>query len=290
MKSNLIKVFNDSTEIIEKRITNSETISNQESARLLNYEQHYLVRIFQRYSGMTIQEYIKKRKMSHALLDLIRTNNNISDIAEKFLYSADGFTKAFKDIFGITPEMVRKMKKDSSNSTDIFDRFTNRIIVPDYSKFIDEPKEYRIEDGEDMKFIVISDFDDEIDYDLLSGISEIDGTGKVFEINYFENGKIISPECFYANYYTPFSKYTSETKMVTIPARKWLILSAEGFEMSFTLSALSTYARYEWINKHDEYIIDDDYEIGFQNDDYRSFYTNGDLVKCELWVPIKGKW
>ena len=41
MKSNLIKVFNDSTEIIEKRITNSETISNQEIARLLNYEQLY---------------------------------------------------------------------------------------------------------------------------------------------------------------------------------------------------------------------------------------------------------
>lgn len=289
MKSNLIKVFNDSIGIIEEKIVNSETITNQEIARFLNYEQHYFARIFQRYSGMTIQEYIKKRKMSHALLDLIRTNSNISEIAEKYLYSADGFTKAFKDIFGVTPEKVRKMKKESNGSTDFFEQFTNRIIVPDYHEFIDEPKEYRIVDSEEMKFIVISDFDDPIEYNMLSRMSEIDGTGKVFKINYYENGKLFSPECSYANYYTPFSQYISEAKVVTIPPRKWLVLSAEGIEINFTLASLSTYARYEWINKHDEYIIDDGYEIGFQNDDYKGFYDNGDLFKCDLWIPIRKK-
>lgn len=106
--SNLISVFNKAIKYIEEKIKNSEEISNKDVAEICGYEQHYFSKIFQKYANMSIQEYIKRRKMSFAFGDLISSKKNIADIAEKYLYSADGFTKAFKDVFGITPIQLKR--------------------------------------------------------------------------------------------------------------------------------------------------------------------------------------
>ena len=109
--NNLISVFNKAIEYIEEKIKNSEEITNKDIADICGYEQHYCSKIFQKYANMNIQEYVKRRKMSFAFGKLITSKENISDIAEKYLYSADGFTKAFKDVFGITPIQLRRREK-----------------------------------------------------------------------------------------------------------------------------------------------------------------------------------
>lgn len=93
---------------------------------------------------MNIQEYVKRRKMSFAFGDLITSKNNISDIAEKYLYSADGFTKAFKDTFGITPIQLKRKEKAEV----LIDNFMNPMFIEDYSQYISEPKDFIIKEIE----------------------------------------------------------------------------------------------------------------------------------------------
>lgn len=288
--NNLISVFNKAIEYIEEKIKNSEEIINKDIAKVCGYEQHYCSKIFQKYANMNIQEYVKRRKMSFAFGDLIRSNKNISDIAEKYLYSADGFTKAFKDVFGITPMQLKRKDKTEL----LIDNFMNSMFIEDYSQYISEPKDFIIKEIEEMKFIGISDLD------LLSGniqkiendfeyMSIINGNGKRFELSYFIDEKRECREIFYANYYSPFGYYPEDFEIIRVPKQKWVVFNADGIDKAIIIRALKSYFYNEWIKKHKQYELDDNYEIAFEcyNDEY--FDNNYSTLRCEVWFPIKEK-
>lgn len=288
--NNLIGVFNKAIEYIEEKIKNSEEITNKDIADVCGYEQHYCSKIFQKYADMNIQEYVKRRKMSFAFGDLITSKKNISDIAEKYLYSADGFTKAFKDVFGITPMQLKRKDKTEP----LTDNFMNAMFIEDYSQYISEPKDFIIKEIEEMKFIGISDLD------LFSGniqkvendfeyMSIINGNGKRFELSYFIDGEREYRETFYANYYSPFGYYPEDFEIIRVPKQKWIIFNADGIDKAIIIRALKSYFYNEWIKKHKEYELDDNYEIAFEcyNDEY--FDNNYTTSRCEVWFPIKEK-
>lgn len=287
--SSLISVFNKAIEYIEEKIKNSEEITNKNIAEVCGYEQHYCSKIFQKYANMNIQEYIKKRKMSYAFGDLVTSKKNIADIAEKYLYSADGFTKAFKDTFGITPiQLKRKEKTDK-----LIDNFMNPIYIEDYSQYISEPKDFVIKEIEEMNFIGVSDLDsfsgniDTIE-DKFEQMAIINENGKMFELSYYYDKERKDKDTFYANYYTPFSYYPKEFKIIKVPKQKWIALNAEGIDDKFFIvNAIKSYFYDEWLKKHKEYELDNNYEIAFEcyNDEY--FDNDCPITRCEVWFPIK---
>lgn len=65
--------------------------------------------IFNFLTNMTINEYIKKRRLSKAFEEIRNTDNKIIEIAFKYGYnSASSFNRAFKNLFNITPTECRK--------------------------------------------------------------------------------------------------------------------------------------------------------------------------------------
>ncbi len=289
--SSLISVFNKAIEYIEEKIKNSEEITNKNIAEVCGYEQHYCSKIFQKYANMNIQEYVKRRKMSYAFGDLITFNKNISDIAEKYLYSADGFTKAFKDTFGITPIQLKRKEKTEK----LIDNFMNPIYIEDYSQYISEPKDFVIREIEEMNFIGVSyldSFSGNIDTieDKFEQMAIINENGKMFELSYYYDKERKDKDTFYANYYTPFSYYPKEFKIIKVPKQKWIALNAEGIDDKFfIISAIKSYFYNEWLKKHKEYELDNNYEIAFEcyNDEY--FDNDCPITRCEVWFPIKEK-
>ena len=287
--NNLISVFNKAIEYIEEKIKNSEEITNKNIAEVCGYEQHYCSKIFQKYANMHIQEYVKRRKMSYAFGDLITSNKNISDIAEKYLYSADGFTKAFKDTFGIAPIQLKRKEKTEK----LIDNFMNPIYIEDYSQYISEPKDFVIREIEEMNFIGVSyldSFSGNIDTieDKFEQMAIINENGKMFELSYYYDKERKDKDTFYANYYTPFSYYPKEFKIIKVPKQKWIALTAEGIDDKFFIvNAIKSYFYNEWLKKHKEYEIDDNYEIAFEcyNDEY--FDNDCPITRCEVWFPIK---
>ena len=288
--NNLVSVFNKAIEYIEEKIKNSEEITNKDIADVCGYEQHYCSKIFQKYANMNIQEYVKRRKMSFAFGDLIMSKQNISDIAEKYLYSADGFTKAFKDVFGITPIQLRRREKIEN----VTNKFMNSIYIEDYTEYIGELKDYIITDEEEMKFIGISDID------LLSeniqtienkfeDMAIINGNGKMFELYYYLDEERNDPDIFYGNYYSPFGYYPKDFRIIKVPKQKWIKFNAYGIDKATIINAIKSYFYKEWLKCHREYELDHNYEIAFEcyNDEYLE--NNYPLTRCEVWFPIKEK-
>ncbi|MDG0873024.1 effector binding domain-containing protein [Paenibacillus thiaminolyticus] len=73
------------------------------------YSPFHFQRMFRAISGFTVQEYIRKRRLSEAALALRSTGQSILDIALAYQYkSQEGFTRAFENFFGISPGKYRK--------------------------------------------------------------------------------------------------------------------------------------------------------------------------------------
>lgn len=66
-------------------------------------------RIFQAISGFTVQEYIRKRRLSEAAVLLKETRMNVLSVALTCQYqSQEAFTRAFEKCFGVTPGAYRR--------------------------------------------------------------------------------------------------------------------------------------------------------------------------------------
>ena len=81
----------------------------EEIARAATLSPFYFQRGFAMLCGMSVGEYIRKRRLSQAGLAVLASDRPIIDIALDAGYdSPDGFTKAFTRFHGITPTALRK--------------------------------------------------------------------------------------------------------------------------------------------------------------------------------------
>ena len=67
-------------------------------------------RFFSYMTGMSLKDYIRRRRLSRAAYELRKTNVRAIDLAVKYGYdSADAFTRAFVKQHGITPRQARDL-------------------------------------------------------------------------------------------------------------------------------------------------------------------------------------
>lgn len=100
----------DALEYIEERLLTIENSS--EVARHLNLSEIYLQKGFQILTGYTIAEYIRNRRLYQASLDVLDSDEKLTDIGLKYGFdSPDSFTRAFSRFHGINPSDMRKTKK-----------------------------------------------------------------------------------------------------------------------------------------------------------------------------------
>ena len=91
---------------IEENIT--EKIEYKELAKIVGISEYSLQRIFMFLTNISLSEYIRKRRLSKAFEELKTTDTKIVDLAIKYGYdSSISFSRAFKNMFGITPNECR---------------------------------------------------------------------------------------------------------------------------------------------------------------------------------------
>ncbi len=75
----------------------------------IGYSPYYCSEQFHRLTGITIREYLLKRRLSMAAVELRDTGVPVIDIALKYSFSDQStFTRAFKNIYGCAPSVYRK--------------------------------------------------------------------------------------------------------------------------------------------------------------------------------------
>lgn len=81
-----------------------EEISYDEAARIACCSTFYFQRIFSYVAGVSLSEYIRRRRMTQAGFELQRTEQKVIDVALKYGYSSPtSFNRAFQSVHGIAP-------------------------------------------------------------------------------------------------------------------------------------------------------------------------------------------
>lgn len=106
------ELLNKIINYLEDNLTNK--INYKKLAKNLGLNDFIMQRVFNIMAGISLAEYVRKRRLSKAYEELKLTNNKIIDIALKYGYeSSISFTRSFKKEFNITPSALRKNKTSS---------------------------------------------------------------------------------------------------------------------------------------------------------------------------------
>lgn len=87
----------------------NDELSVEQIARVAAFSRWHFQIVFSSVIGETLKEYIRKRRLSLALISLSSTDQRIIEIAVNSGFdSQESFTRAFKNQFGLTPGDYRK--------------------------------------------------------------------------------------------------------------------------------------------------------------------------------------
>ncbi|WP_022932013.1 AraC family transcriptional regulator [Treponema bryantii] len=96
----------------------SENLSLKSILELTNYSKSHFIRLFKESTGMYVSEYINKYRIEKACLDLIYTNNNITEIATASGFNnIQYFSRKFKEYMKCTPKQYQKKRRKLTERT-----------------------------------------------------------------------------------------------------------------------------------------------------------------------------
>lgn len=141
-----IERLNESILYIEEHLT--DKIDYEQLGRIACCSAYHYQRMFTYMAGVTLSEYIRRRKMSLAAVDLQGRDAKVIDIAEKYGYhSPTAFNRAFQGICGIAPSAL----KTEGVSVKTYPPITFKIIVKGA-----EEMNYRIETKDAFRIVGVS--------------------------------------------------------------------------------------------------------------------------------------
>lgn len=142
----LLKDMNEALNYIEENLGGE--IDFKEVARLAVCSEYHFRRMFSFLAGITLSEYIRRRRLTLAALELSSSDMRVIDAAVKYGYnSADAFTRAFQELHGITPSEARSMGKHLK----AFPRMTFQLTIKGGIEM-----NYRIVEKEAIRIVGIS--------------------------------------------------------------------------------------------------------------------------------------
>ena len=286
---NWINGIQNALDYIENHITDS--LDYAEIAKQSYCSVFYFRRIFNALCGMTVGEYIRKRRLTLSGSELYSEKSKVIDVALKYGYeSPESFTRAFVKFHGITPSEARR----NGSSLKSFSRLSVKIILKggntmNYS--IVEKKSFKILSKTETHSVIgeqdintIPDFwnrahETGVIETLLKNASD---KTHIFGICYGHNHTdsetfdySIAVECG-ENVIIPEGYTVKE-----IPARTWVIAECTG--------AVSESVKKLWHEICTEFFPMSEYRPTYEMD--IEAYPAGDInspdYRCQIWIPIE---
>ncbi len=103
----MIDGMNRAVDYIEMNLANE--IDTAELPRIAACSEFHFQRMFAFLTGVTVNEYIRRRRLTAAAFDLLEDGAKVLDVALKYGYeSPTSFNRAFRSIHGVSPSQVKK--------------------------------------------------------------------------------------------------------------------------------------------------------------------------------------
>lgn len=275
--------LNSSINYIEDHLM--DEIDYEQLGRIACCSSWHFQRMFSYMAGMPLSEYIRKRKMSLAAVDLKSSDARIIDVAEKYGYrSPTAFNRAFQSIHGVAPSAVRQ----EGTSIRSFPPITFRITIKGA-----EEMNYRIETKKAFRIVGVSvPLEKEIEKNFAvipSKWQEISSNGTLPQLIQMMDtepmgvlGVSTCNEEEAWRYYIAVStsRHTADFEEYTVPAATWAIFPGEGTSQS--IQELERRIVMEWLPTSGyEYGSAPDIEVYLNSDPQNARY--------EVWIPVTKK-
>ena len=274
--------LNKTIHYVEEHLTDS--IDYAQLGRIACCSAYHYQRMFAYMTGLSLSEYIRRRKMSLAAVDLL-AGEKVLDVALKYGYqSPTAFNRAFQAVHGAAPSAVREPGFSMKSFPPL--RFTITI------KGAEEMK-YRIEDRAAFRIVgksVPIERDMEKNFQVVPGLwDQVASDGTLQRLCEQMNSQPMGvlgvcdcPDEGQWRYYvaTASTCEAGDLEEYTVPAATWAIFAGEGTIQS--IQDLERRILTEWLPSSG-------YEYGNAPD--VEVYLNADPqnARYEVWIPVVKK-
>ncbi len=126
-----------------------EEIDYERAARIAGMSKSTYQRFFLLIANMTLDEYIRKRKLQYAVRELMDTEHKVIDIAMRYGYnSAAAFSRAVHNFTGTTPSKIRK-----EGSSICFPKLNLQIQIKEGEMIMNETAIVKMEEHKNEKVV-----------------------------------------------------------------------------------------------------------------------------------------
>jgi AraC family transcriptional regulator len=274
-------------DLIESKLT--DKIDVEEIAKQAYSSSFHFQRMFHLHTGVTLGEYIRKRRFTLAAQDLAMSSAKVVDISLKYGYeSPESFAKAFRKVHGISPSEARTQGVVLKASPRVSLYFSPRgdrdmdyqIVNRDAFQVKGKMMRVSIEDGEDMRLIP-----------QFWNACESDGT--VERLRTLHSDRVLLGICS-TDYQreeltyviaAEFDGPTTDKELASfhVPASTWAVFTSTG--------ALPSAIQGMWRRIFEEWFPATSYQHagGPELEVYFPGDPRSDDYKCEVWIPVKIK-
>lgn len=278
--------MNNAIEYIEENLNNK--MDYEKISRVAYCSTYHFQRTFTFMTNITLSEYVRRRKMTEAALELKNSKVKVIDLALNYGYeSPEAFSRAFKSMHGVSPTIARRAEVNVKS----YPRISFRITIKG-----DVEMNYRIEEKEEFEVFGVS--------------TEINNIGEkpYIEIPQFwkkciEDGTIeklrmdsgVSEETqvhstlynrredkfsYMICYHMPDKEIPSDYKRLTVPSGTWAIFTT-GVCNDGECDIQSIWKRMS------EWFANSSYEIVEGPEFEMTYYRGNNKYEQEVWIPVK---
>lgn len=280
-----IEAMNKAVEFLEINIT--EKLDIEKVAKIALSSTFHFQRMYHMITGVTVAEYIRRRRLTLAAQDII-SGQKIIDVAYKYGYeSPEAFTKAFRKMHGINPSAAREpgasLKAYPKLSFHISIKgekdMNYKIIEKESFEVVGKQRKITTAGGENFK--LVPEFWDDCMKDgsyqwISSRAGKLGVLGICKDLHNFNEG---------FNYMIGIEKIKETLPKgfisATIPAATWAVFESIG-PLPEAIQDVTRRIFSEWMPS-----------TGYQHDCAPELEVcpEGDInssdYRCEVWIPIK---
>lgn len=288
----LLKDMNTAMKYIEENLTNE--IDFKVVARLAHCSEYHFKRMFSFLAGITLSEYICRRRLSLAAFELQNRNVKVIDVAMKYGYnSPDSFTRAFLNLHGVTPSEAR----NNGQQLKAYPIMTFQLSIRGGNEM-----NYRIEQKEAFNIvgimkrvpIVFEGENPEIaamwqsltmeKIEELQNLSNVDPKGMIQASTNFSEGRMEGKGELDQYIGVATTRENPENFLkFEVPDLTWAIFESTG---PFPNTLQETWGRIysEWFPSSNYQVTEGPEILSIKSKDLSS-----PSVKCEIWIPVLKK-
>lgn len=288
----MLERMNQAIEYIEAHLT--ETIEEADLANIHLSSDYHFKRMFTFLAGVSVSEYVRRRRLSLAAFELQESELRVLDIAIKYGYSsADSFSRAFHSQHGILPSEAREKNVAFVTYPRIAFHLTIqggeamkvRIVEKERFKIVGVMKRVSIVfEGVNPEIARMANLLTEKDFETLKELSTIEPQGIINASTNFSEGRMDETGKLdhYIGVVAPAETETSFNELI-VDAGTWAVFEAVG---SFPEALQDVWGRIysEWFPTSGYEAVEGP-EILWNE----STETESKNVKSEIWIPVKKK-